>query len=462
MASPDDISLRKLPPYLEEAEQYVLGACLFASDAISRTLEILEVEDFYKIAHRKIFSAMCRLFESDQPIDVLSVAENLRKDNELDGVGGLDYLDFLESLVPTSAAITHHARIVREKRILRDLIRTATEIISNSYDGSEDAEVVLDRAEREIFQISERKTKKNFYELKEVVKGNFDHIEKLFENPGTVTGLESGFKDLDQLTSGFQPSDQIIVAGRPSMGKTSFALDMARFAATKRKKVVGVFSLEMSKEQIGLRLLCSEARISSQKLRTGFIPGSSWGDLTAAAGRLSEAPIFIDDSPDLSPLDLRARARRLMAEHGLDLIVIDYLQLMRGRTQTESRQLEISEISRSIKGLAKELNVPIIALSQLSRAVESRTDKRPMLSDLRESGSIEQDADVVMFIYRDEVYNPESPDVGVAEILIRKQRNGPIGDARLAFTKDCTRFDNLSRFEDSAAALPESAAVPTL
>ncbi|MCA9484730.1 MAG: replicative DNA helicase [Nitrospina sp.] len=462
MANPADISLRKLPPYLEEAEQYVLGACLFAPDAISRALESLEESDFYKTAHRKLFSTMCRLFEADQPIDVLTLAEALRKENELDAVGGLDYLDFLEGLVPTSAAITHHAKIVREKRILRDLIETATEIVTHSYDDTEEAEVILDRAEQAIFQISERKTKRSFFSIKEIVKSNFDAIEKLFENPGTVTGLESGFKDLDQLTSGFQPSDLIIVAGRPSMGKTSFALDMARFAATKRQKPVGLFSLEMSKEQIGLRLLCSEARISSVKLRTGFIPSSSWGDLTAAAGRLSEAPLFIDDSADLSPLDLRARARRLMAEHGLSLIVIDYLQLMHGRSGTESRQLEISEISRSIKGLAKELNVPIIALSQLSRAVESRTDKRPLLSDLRESGSIEQDADVVMFIYRDEVYNPESPDVGVAEILIRKQRNGPIGDARLAFTKDCTRFDNLSRFEDSAAALPESAAVPTL
>ncbi len=462
MSNPADISLRKLPPYLEEAEQYVLGACLFSPDAISRALENLEESDFYKTAHRKIFSAMCRLFETDQPVDVLTLAETLRKENELDEVGGLDYLDFLEGLVPTAAAITHHAKIVREKRILRDLIQTATEIVSHSYDDTEDAEVILDRAEQAIFQISERKSKRNFFSIKEIVKSNFDAIEKLFENPGTVTGQESGFKDLDQLTSGFQPSDLIIVAGRPSMGKTSFALDMARFVATKRNKPVGLFSLEMSKEQIGLRLLCSEARISSVKLRTGFIPSSNWGDLTAAAGRLSEAPLFIDDSADLSTLDLRARSRRLMAEHGLGLIVIDYLQLMHGRSGTESRQLEISEISRGIKGLAKELNVPIIALSQLSRAVESRTDKRPLLSDLRESGSIEQDADVVMFIYRDEVYNQDSPDVGVAEILIRKQRNGPIGDVRLAFTKDCTRFDNLSRFEDNPPGLHEPAVTPTL
>ncbi len=457
-----DISLRKLPPYLEEAEQYVLASCLFSPDGISRTLEILEEGDFYKTSHRTIFNAMCRLFEAAQPIDVLSLAESLRKENELDNIGGLDYLDFLEGLVPTSAAIAHHAKIVREKRILRDLIQTATEIVTNSYDDSEETEVILDRAEQAIFQISERKSKRNFFSLKEIVKSNFDAIEKLFENPGTVTGLESGFKDLDQLTSGFQPSDLIIVAGRPSMGKTSFALDIARFIATRRGKTVGLFSLEMSKEQIGLRLLCSEARMSSVKLRTGFIPSSSWPDLTAAAGRLSEAPLFIDDSADLSTLDLRARARRLMAEHDLGVIVIDYLQLMHGRSGTESRQLEISEISRGIKGLAKELNIPIIALSQLSRGVESRTDKRPLLSDLRESGSIEQDADVVMFIYRDEVYNPESPDVGVAEILIRKQRNGPIGDVRLAFQKESTRFDNLSHFEQAVPEMPEHAVPPTL
>ncbi len=464
MPSPNsgDISLRKLPPYLEEAEQYVLAACLFAPDGISRTLETLEVDDFYKTSHRKIFDCMCRLFEAAQPIDVLTLAETLRKESELDNIGGLDYLDFLEGLVPTASAIVHHAKIVREKRILRDLIETATEIVTNSYDDSEEAEVILDRAEQAIFQISERKSKRNFYSLKEIVKSNFDAIEKLFENPGTVTGLESGFKDLDQLTSGFQPSDLIIVAGRPSMGKTSFALDIARFVATRRGKTVGLFSLEMSKEQIGLRLLCSEARMSSVKLRTGFIPSSGWPDLTAAAGRLSEAPLFIDDSADLSTLDLRARARRLMAEHDLGMIVIDYLQLMHGRSGTESRQLEISEISRGIKGLAKELNIPIVALSQLSRGVESRTDKRPLLSDLRESGSIEQDADVVMFIYRDEVYNPESPDVGVAEILIRKQRNGPIGEVRLAFSKENTRFDNLSHFEQAAPALPEHAVPPTI
>ena len=447
-----DISLRKLPPYHEEAEQYVLGACLLSSDAIARTLELLDENDFYKTSHRKIFAAMARLFEADEPIDVLTLAERLRKDNELEEAGGLDYLDFLESLVPTAAAITHHARIVREKRILRDLIETATEIVSHSYDDTEEADTILDRAEQSIFQISERKSKRSFFSIKEVVKSNFDAIEQLFEKPGMVTGVETGFTELDQLTSGFQPSDLIIVAGRPSMGKTSFALDIARFVATRRNLPVGIFSLEMSKEQLGIRLLCSEARVNSVKLRTGYLAQSDWPNLTSAAGRLSEAPIFIDDSADLSTLDLRARARRLMAEHPLSLIVIDYLQLMHGRSTAESRQLEISEISRGIKALAKELNVPVVALSQLSRAVENRTDKRPLLSDLRESGSIEQDADVVMFIYRDEVYHNDSPDMGKAEILVRKQRNGPIGDIKLAFLKDFTRFENLSRFEDTPTA----------
>jgi len=438
-----DISLRKLPPYNEEAEQYVLGACFGSGDAFARALEIIELDDFYKTSHRKIFLAMQFLFEATQPIDILTIADRLRKNNDLDDAGGMDYLDFLEGLVPTSAAISHHSKIIREKKVLRDLIETATEIVASSYEDSDDADEILDKAERSIFEISEKRTKRSFYSIKEIVKSSFESIEKLFEKPGMVTGVETGFREFDQITSGLQPSDLIIIAGRPSMGKTSLALDIARFAACKRKVPTAIFSLEMSKEQLGLRLLCSEARVSSVKLRTGFLATSDWPNLTAAAGRISEAPIFIDDSPQLATLDIRARSRRLKAEHSLGLVIVDYLQLMHGSRKIESRQLEISEISRGLKGLAKELNVPIIALSQLSRAVESRTDKRPLLSDLRESGSIEQDADVVAFIYRDEVYNNETAKAGIAEILIRKQRNGPIGDVELAFLKEFTRFENL-------------------
>lgn len=425
----------------------MLGACFGSGDAFARALEIIELDDFYKTGHRKIFSAMQYLFEANQPIDILTVADRLRKNGDLDDSGGMDYLDFLEGLVPTSAAITHHSKIIREKKVLRDLIDTATEIVATSYDDSEDAEEILDKAERSIFEISEKRSKRSFFSIKEIVKSSFDSIEKLFEKPGMVTGVETGFRDLDNITSGLQPSDLVILAGRPSMGKTSFALDIARFAACKRKVPTAIFSLEMSKEQLGMRMLCAEARVSSVKLRTGFLASSDWPNLTAAAGRISEAPIFIDDSPQLATLDVRARARRLKAEHSLGLVIVDYLQLMHGSRKIESRQLEISEISRGLKGLAKELNVPIIALSQLSRAVESRTDKRPLLSDLRESGSIEQDADVVAFIYRDEVYDPETTKKGIAEILIRKQRNGPIGEVELAFLNEFTRFENLAHHE---------------
>jgi replicative DNA helicase len=454
MSNVADISLRKLPPYNEEAEQYVLGACFGSGDAFARAVEIIELDDFYKTSHRKIFSAMQFLFEANDPIDILTIADRLRKNNDLDDAGGMDYLDFLEGRVPTSAAISHHSKIIREKKVLRDLIESATEIVASSYEDSDDADEILDKAERSIFEISEKRTKRSFYSIKEIVKSSFDSIEKLFEKPGMVTGVETGFRDLDQMTSGLQPSDLVIIAGRPSMGKTSFALDIARFAACKRKVPTAIFSLEMSKEQLGMRMLCSEARVSSVKLRTGFLASSDWPNLTAAAGRVSEAPIFIDDSPQLSTLDVRARARRLKAEHSLGLVIIDYLQLMHGSRKIESRQLEISEISRGLKGLAKELDVPIIALSQLSRAVESRTDKRPLLSDLRESGSIEQDADVVAFIYRDEVYDAETAKAGIAEILIRKQRNGPIGDVELAFLKEFTRFENLAHHEAGVEPAP--------
>jgi len=445
-----DISLSKLPPYNVEAEQSVLGACLKSIEAVAKSLEILTEEDFYKSSNRKTFLAIRELFEADESIDVLTIAEKLRKKSEYETVGGMDYLDLLEGYVPTATAVTHHAKIVREKKILRDLIETATDIVTTSYGDSEDVEIILDRAEQAIFQISERKTKRNFFDLDEINRVNLGYIEQLMSKPGMVTGVPTGFEDLDRLTSGFQPSDLIIIAARPSMGKTSFALDIARHASIHANTCTAIFSMEMSKEQLSLRMLCAESRVDSQKVRTGYLAKSDWPKLTQAAGKLSGAKIFIDDSPALSSLDVRARTRRLAAEHDLGLVIIDYLQLMQGRNQTESRQLEVSEISRGLKALAKEMNIPVVALSQLSRAVESRTDKKPMLSDLRESGAIEQDADVVAFIYRDEVYNPEGDDIGTADILIRKQRNGPIGDVKLQFEKQFTRFYNLKKDDNSS------------
>ena len=445
------ISLDKLPPYHLEAEQSVIGACFRAEDALSKALEILDEKDFYKAAHQTVFKNMRISFEANEPIDILGLADRMCQNNELDSVGGINYLSQLEDFVPTATAVTHHAKIVREKKILRDLIYTATEIVTNSYSESNGVEEILDQAEKSIFEISEKRTRRSFFSLKEVVKENFRSIEKLVEQPGTVTGVPTGFVDLDNKTAGLQPSDLIILAARPSMGKTSLALDIARYASLHANVSTAMFSLEMSKDQLGMRMLCAEARVNSSKLRTGYLASSDWPRLSQAGERLSSAQLFIDDSPALSSLDVRARSRRLAAEHPLGLIIIDYLQLMQSRGKTESRQLEVSEISRGLKGLAKEINVPILALSQLSRAVESRTDKRPMLSDLRESGSIEQDADVVAFIYRDEVYNPETADTGIAEILIRKQRNGPIGDVRLKFENQYTRFYNLAPGEGVAS-----------
>ena len=439
-----DISLNKLPPYNKEAEQSVLGACLHSEDAIAKALEILREEDFYKSTHRKIFAVMRGQFEANEPIDVLALADQLKKKNELEEVGGIEYLGLLEDFVPTATAVVHHAKILREKKTLRDLIQTATEIVSSSYSDSEDVDTLLDKAEQSIFEISEKRSKPSFVKLPEIVKKGLSDLEKLSQEPGMVTGVPSGFTDLDNKTAGFQPSDLIILAARPSMGKTSFALDIARFASLNKKIPTAFFSLEMSKQQLGMRLLCSKAQVDSSKVRTGYLAKSDWPELHKAGAELAEAQLFIDDSPALSVLDIRARSRRLAAEQPLGLIIIDYMQLMQGRGKIESRQLEVSEISRGLKALAKELNIPILALSQLSRAVESRTDKRPLLSDLRESGSIEQDADVVMFIYRDVVYNPETDDPGKTEILIRKQRNGPIGEIFLQFENQFTRFYNSS------------------
>ena len=437
-----------LPPQNLDAEYAVLGAIFIDNDCLSKVLEVLSAEDFYRAAHQKIFSAMIELYEKNEPIDLLTISEKLRKNKQLEEAGGTDFLASLEENTPTSAQVVSHSKIIREKKILRELIKTATGIVSESYQEAGDVDAILDNAEKAIFQIAERKIKAGFISIKDILHASFGEIEKLFDKKQFITGVPSGFRDLDNKTTGFQPSDLIIIAGRPSMGKTAFSLNIARNAAVDANVPVAFFSLEMSKEQLGLRLLCSEARVDSSKAKTGFLGKEDWGKLTSAAGRLTDAPLFIDDTPGLSVLDIRARSRRLMSEKGLGLVVVDYLQLMRGSGPSESRQMEVSEITRSLKSLSKELSVPLIVLSQLSRKPEERTDKRPILSDLRESGAIEQDADVVIFVHRPEFYK-EDDKPGIADIIIGKQRNGPTGTQELAFLKEYTRFENLAKlYED--------------
>ena len=445
-----DFSSHKLPPQHIEAEQSVLGGILIENYAINKVLEILKPDDFYRESHRKIYEALIVLSERDEPADSITLTNELKNSGHLDSVGGVSYVASLIDLVPTAANIEYYAKIVKEKAILRKLIQTSTEIITQSYEDRGDVEGFLDEAERAIFDISENRVRPSFYPIKDVVKGSFKILERLYEKKELVTGVPSGFKDLDRLTAGFQPSDLIIVAGRPSMGKTAFCLNVAQYAAIEKKTPVAIFSLEMSKEQLVIRMLCSEAHVEGTKLRSGFLSESDWPRLTIAAGNLSDAPIYIDDTAALSVLELRAKARRLKTERGgLGMLIVDYLQLMKGRARVESRQQEISEISRSLKALAKELNIPVIAVSQLSRKTEERTGNRPQLSDLRESGAIEQDADLILFIYRDEVYNrsEENPNRGKAEIIIGKQRNGPIGKIELAFLDKFTTFKELYRGE---------------
>lgn len=443
----------KVPPQNIEAEQAVLGAILQDNESLMKSIEILEEKNFYKEAHRKIYSVMLDLFERSEPIDLLTVTAILRKRNQLEKVGGASYLSNLLESSPTSANIVFHAKLVREKAVLRDLIKTSTEIISQSYEGSDDVEELLDKAEKSIFEISEKKIQPSFYHIKEIIKEGFKGLEKLYDKKGIITGVQTGFTDFDQKTSGLQPSELIILAGRPSMGKTALSLNIAANIAIREGKPVAIFSLEMSKEQLAIRMLCSEARIDSHKIRTGFLSKENWPDLTRAAGNLSEAPILIDDSPALSVLEIRAKSRRLLSEYpDLGMIVVDYLQLIRGRGRVENRQMEVAEITRSLKALAKELKLPVVALSQLSRAVEHRGgDQRPQLSDLRESGAIEQDSDVVVFIHRKKKKDGDlsdddypSDDQRTAEIIIAKQRNGPTGTIKLTFIEECTRFESLT------------------
>jgi replicative DNA helicase len=439
-----DPNLLKVPPQNLEAEQSVLGAILLDNAALNKALEILRPDDFYKEAHRKLFQAILDLSENNEPIDLITLTDRLQKRSELEAVGGAAYLAGLVNAVPTAANIRQHAKIVSEKALLRHLISVATEIVGRGYDETRRVEELLDLAEQSIFSISERKIRPSFVPVRDIVKGSFETIERLYEKKERVTGVPTRFAEIDDMTSGLQPSDLIIVAGRPSMGKTAFALGIAANAAIEKRRTAAVFSLEMSKEQLVLRMLCSEARVDAHKLRSGFLGRQDWPKLTTAAGRLTEAPIYIDDTPALSVLEMRAKARRLKAERGLDLIIVDYLQLMRGRGDADTREQEISEISRSLKALAKELSVPVIALSQLSRAVEQRRPPRPILADLRESGAIEQDADVVMFIYREELYEPSEENRGIAEVIIGKQRNGPIGNVKMTFLSQYTRFESLA------------------
>ena len=427
----------------------MLGAILIHNDAFNAAAEVIDAGDFFRDAHRRIFDRMVALSERGDAIDFVTLKEELSRKGDLEEVGGPAYIASLADGVPRSANVEYYARIVKEKSTLRSLIHSANKILADAYEAEEEPDIQLDGAERAIFAIAEDRIRAGFVPLRDLVQGSFATIEKLQQHKGLVTGVPTGFVDLDEMTSGLQPSDLILVAARPSMGKTSFVLNIAQHVGTSTDMTVGFFSLEMSKEQLFMRMLTSEARIDAHRFRTGYLNEKDYGRLSHALGTLAEARVFIDDSASIGVLEMRAKARRLKAEHGLHLLVIDYIQLMQGRGRFESRQTELASISRSLKGLAKELQVPVVALSQLSRAPETRSDHRPQLSDLRESGALEQDADVVMFIYRQEQYrdadgSPNTEAEGTAEIIIGKQRNGPVGTAKLAFIKEHTRFENLA------------------
>ncbi len=447
-SSESDISADalKVPPHSIEAEQSVLGGLMIDNRSWDQVADLITEDDFYRRDHRLIFKAIAMLAEEGQPYDAITLSEWLTNHNELDAAGGLAYLGALAKNTPTAANIKAYANIVRERSVLRQLIRVSTDIASMAYnpEGRTSSDI-LDEAEKKVFDIAEQgaRSGSGYTGIKELLVRAVDRIDTLYQNESAYTGIPTGFNDFDEMTSGLQPSDLVIVAGRPSMGKTTFAMNLVENAAIKSKTPVAVFSMEMPGEQLVMRMMSSLGRIDQHKIRTGKLEDTDWPRLTSAVGILNEAKIFIDDTPGLTPMEVRARSRRIAREHGLGMIVIDYLQLMQGSGGGgENRATEISEISRSLKGLAKELKVPVIALSQLNRGLEQRPNKRPIMSDLRESGAIEQDADVIIFIYRDEVYNDESPDKGTAEIIIGKQRNGPIGMSRLTFLGQYTRFEN--------------------
>ena len=443
-----ELMLDKLPPQNLEAEMAVLGSMLIDEEAISIAVELLNKDYFYKDTHKKIFEAISDLYSANKAVDLITLSDELKRNGTLDEIGGASFLTLLVNSVPTAANISHYVNIVKERSILRTLINNATRIVTMCYESDGNVDEVVDSAERLIFEVSDRRPQSSFVHLKEIIKDSIETIDKLYQKKAHVTGIPSGFIDFDTKTSGLQASDLIVVAGRPSMGKSAFALSIADYAGVIEKIPLAFFSLEMSKEQLVQRMLCAHAKVDAHKVRTGYLATSDWPRLTAAAGKLSEAPIFIDDTAAISVMELRAKARRLKAHQNIQLIVLDYLQLMRGSANSENRQQEISDISRSLKALARELNVTIVAISQLSRAVESRTDHRPQLSDLRESGAIEQDADVVVLILREEYYNPSPDNQGIAEIIIAKQRNGPVGSIKLSFIKEYTRFENIARSEE--------------
>ncbi len=443
----------KIPPHSIEAEQSVLGGLMLDNEAWHQVSERLTQGDFYRRDHNEIFRAVEALANQGKPYDVVTLAEWLKTNELLDSVGGLQYLAELSENTPSAANISAYADIVRERSVLRSLVRAGADIVESGYQTEgRSADELLDEAERLVFEIADRETRSNrgFKRIKELLVGALDRIDLLFQRDNPITGVATGFYEVDMMTSGLQPSDLIIIAGRPSMGKTAFAVNVAQHAAVKESLPVAIFSMEMPSEQLAMRMLSSLGKIDQHKVRTGKLGDQDWPRLTHAVGVLSEVDMYIDDTPALSPGELRSRCRRLAREQGLGLIVVDYLQLMQVHGSKENRATEISEISRSLKALAKELNVPVLALSQLNRSLESRTDKRPVMSDLRESGAIEQDADVIVFIYRDEVYDEDSPDQGIAEIIIGKQRNGPIGIRKLRFFGEYTTFENLA-YEDFTA-----------
>lgn len=447
-----DPATLKLPPQNVEAEQAVLGAILLDNQALYKALEVIGPDEFYRPAHRRIFEAMIDLSEQNQVVDLVTLTDHLQHAGTLEGIGGSAYLTDLAQSVATASSVTHHAKLIHETGINRALIGVATEIVTRGYEGTKRVDELLDYAERSIFGIAESRLKKSFISIKDVVNRTVEHINKLYEQKEKITGIPTGFTDLDEKTAGLQPSDLIIVAGRPSTGKTSLALGIALNAAVKYHRKVAIFSLEMSKEQLCMRLLSAEGSLDMHRIRTGQLHREDWSSLTRAASALTESKIYIDDTAGITALEMRAKIRRQRAETGLDLVVVDYLQLMAGTSDSENRQQEISDISRSLKSVAKELNIPVVALSQLSRAVESRQDKRPMLADLRESGAIEQDADLVMMIYRKDMYAGQQGEVEedvvsdhVADIIISKHRNGPTGVVHLTFLPEYAKFGNYLR-----------------
>lgn len=447
-----DLFADRLPPQNIEAEQAVLGAIFIEPSALTVVSEILIPEDFYRSTHQKIYNVMLKLSDKGKAVDLITVTEELAAAKTLEDIGGVSYLSELGASVPTAANIEYYARIVEEKSLLRRLIRTATNIAQDGYAREDEVDDLLGDAEKRIMEVASRKNSGAFQNISDVLVRTYDNIETLHNRVGDITGIPTGFTELDKMTAGFQRNDLIIVAARPSVGKTAFALNIAQNVATKTDESVAIFSLEMGAEQLVMRMLCAEGNINAQNLRTGSLTDEDWGKLTMAMGSLSNSSIFIDDTPGIRISEIRSKCRRLKQEHGLGMILIDYLQLIQGSGRSsENRQQEVSEISRTLKALARELEVPVIALSQLSRGVEQRQDKRPMMSDIRESGSIEQDADIVAFLYRDDYYDKESENKNIIEIIIAKQRNGPVGTVQLAFVKEYNKFVNLERRFDETS-----------